>query len=82
MSQRYNDNIKRPKLKGNQLGLSKIFSFCWEIEQRALGRGESTALVRLLSIRMHWKSCSIFPLKVATTLLSGSRKGAVELVAT
>ena len=82
MSQRYNDNIKKPKLKGNQLGISKIYAFCWEIQQRALGRGESTALVRLLSMRIHWKSCSIFPLKVATTLLSGSRKGAVELVAT
>ena len=30
-----------------------------------------------LSMRIHPKSCHIFPLKVAATLLSGSRKGTV-----
>ena len=44
MSQRYNDNIKRPKLKENQLGILKMFAVCQKILQRALaGQGESTA---------------------------------------
>ena len=77
MSQRHNGNTKRPDLKGNQLGIFKIYAFCWKIQQRALGPGESAAGVMCLSIRIHPKSCCIFPLKVAATLLSGSRKGAV-----
>ena len=36
---------------------------------------ESTAGVTYLSMRMHPKNCCIFPLKVATNLLSGTRKG-------
>ena len=39
--------------------------------------GESTARVTYLSMRIHPKSCRIFPLKVSATLLNGSRKGAV-----
>ena len=39
--------------------------------------GESAAGVSYLSIRIHPKSCRIFPLKVSATLLNGSRKGAV-----
>ena len=39
--------------------------------------GESTAGVTYLSMRIHLKSCRIFPLKVSATLLNGSRKGAV-----
>ena len=39
--------------------------------------GESAAGVTYLSMRIHLKSCSIFPLKVSATLLNGSRKGAV-----
>ena len=35
---------------------------------------ESVAGVTYLSMRMHPKNCRIFPLKVATTLLSGSRR--------
>ena len=73
MSQRYNENIKRPKLKENQLGILKIYVFCQKIQQRASGPGESTAGVTYLSVRMHGKSCCIFPLKVAAILLSGSR---------
>ena len=38
----------------------------------------SSAGVTYLSLRMHLKSCHIFPLKVAATLLSGSMKGAAE----
>ena len=43
MSQRYNDNIKRPKPKENQLGVLKIYTFCQKIQQKASGPGESTA---------------------------------------
>ena len=39
--------------------------------------GESAAGVTYLSMRIHPKSCCIFPLKVSATLLNGSRKGAV-----
>ena len=39
--------------------------------------GESTAGVTYLSMRIHPKSCHIFPLKVSATLLNGSRKGTV-----
>ena len=28
MSQRYNDNTERPKLKENHLGILKIYVFC------------------------------------------------------
>ena len=63
--------------KENQLGILKIYTFCQEIQQRASGPGENTAGVTNLFIRIHLKSCCIFPLKVAATLLSGSRNGAV-----
>ena len=39
--------------------------------------GESAAGVTYPSMRIHSKSCCIFPLKVSATLLNGSRKGAV-----
>ena len=39
--------------------------------------GESAAGVTYLSMRIHPKSCCIFPLKVSATLLNGSRKDAV-----
>ena len=35
MNQRYNDNIKRPKLQDTQLEILKMFTFCWKIQQRA-----------------------------------------------
>ena len=35
MSQRYNDNKKRPKPKENQLGILKVYIFCWKIQLRA-----------------------------------------------
>ena len=38
---------------------------------------ESAAGVTYLSMRIHPKSCCIFPLKVSATLLNGSRKGTV-----
>ena len=40
--------------------------------------GESAAGVTYLSMRIHPKSCRIFPFKVSATLLNGSRKGTVE----
>ena len=39
MSQRYNDNIKRPTPQDTQLG---IYTFCWNIQQMASSPGEST----------------------------------------
>ena len=42
-------------------------------------RVQERALLKLRTYkRIHLKSCCILPLKVAATLLSGSRKGAVE----
>ena len=78
MSQRYNDNTKRPKLQDTQLGMLKFYVFCWKIQQRASGPGESAAGVTYQSLRIYPKSCRIFPLKVAATLLSGSRRGEVR----
>ena len=63
---------KRSKPKENQLGILKIYAFWQKIQQRASGPGESTAVVTYLSMRIHPKSCRIFPLKVETALLSGS----------
>ena len=40
MSQRYNDNVKRPKSKENQLGILKIYAFSRKIRLRTLGPGE------------------------------------------
>ena len=41
MRQRYNGNTKRPKLKENQLGISKFYIFCWKISRgpRVQSRG-------------------------------------------
>ena len=39
--------------------------------------GESTTVVTYLSMRIHPKSCCIFPLKVSATVLNDSRKDAV-----
>ena len=65
-------------LKDNQLEILKIYEFCQKIQQMASGPGESTAGVTYLSMKkIHPKSCCIFPWKVATTLFSGSRKGAI-----
>ena len=77
MSQRYYDNTKRPKPQETQLGIRRIYAFCWKIQQRASGPGESAAGVTYLSMRIHPKSFCICSLKVATTLLGGLRKGSV-----
>ena len=64
-------------MKENQLGILKIYAFWQEIQQRASVSGESAAEVTYLSMRINPKSCCIFPLKVETSLLSGSMKGAI-----
>ena len=46
MSQTYYDNIKKPKLQDTQLGILKIYTFCQNIQQRALCPRESTAGVK------------------------------------
>ena len=43
-------NTKRPKPKENQLGILKIYAFCWKIQQRASGPVESTIGVTYLNI--------------------------------
>ena len=65
MSQTYNYNIKRSKLQDIQLGILKVYAFCWKIQQRALGPGESAEGVTIICL---WEY---------TQELSGSRKGAV-----
>ena len=77
MSQRYNDNTKRPKPKENQLWIFKIYACCRKNQQMVLGPGESTTWVTYISMGIHPKWCPIFPLKVFTTLLSDSRKDGV-----
>ena len=71
MSQRYNDNTKRPKPKENQLGILRIYAFCRKIQLRASGPRESAAGVTYLSMIIHPKRCRIFSKKVAATLISG-----------
>ena len=77
MSQRYNINTKRTNPKENQPGIQKFYAFSQKIQLRALGSGESAAGVTYLSVRTHAKSCRIFPLKVAATFFSDSRKSAI-----
>ena len=74
MSQRYNDNIKRQKPKENQLGILNLH-ISPENSEEGLGSRRECCW-HYVSMRIHPKSCRIFPLKVAATLLSGSRKGA------
>ena len=48
MSQRYNDNTKRPQLKENQPEILKIYVSCRKIQQRGLDPGDGTAVVTYL----------------------------------
>ena len=75
MSQIYNDNTRRPKPTENQLGILGISS--WEFMHFTGNSAEGAAGTTYLSLRICPKSCFIFPLKVASTLLSGSGKDAV-----
>ena len=65
MNQIYNGNTKRPKLKENKLEILGILS------------REFMYSGYICIFENTPKSCCISPLKVATTLLSGSGKGAV-----
>ena len=60
MSQRYNDNTKRLKLKENQLGILTTYAFCWKIQQSASGPGGSADGVMYLSVIIHLKICCNF----------------------
>ena len=77
MSQIYN-NTKRPKPKENQQGILGIwfkeFTNFAGNSAEGLRSGESAAGATYLSLRIHPKSLYLSPLKVATTLLSGSGK--------
>ena len=77
MGQRYNDNTRRQKPKQNQPGILKNYAFFRNIQQRASDPGKTAAGVTYPSMRIHPKSCCIFPLKITATLLSGSTKGAI-----
>ena len=72
--------MAKTKIKSaGMLGISvREFTHFAEVQQKASGPGESAVGVANLSMRIHPKSCHIFPLKVATTLLSVSRKCTVE----
>ena len=79
MSQIYNRTIKRRKLKENQLGILGItfmeFTHFAGNQQRASVPGENREYTQKGALRIHPKSCCIFLLKGAATLLSGSGKG-------
>ena len=81
MSQIYNDNTKRPKPKENQLGILGISSreFMHYVGNSAEGLGSTRQHYKgyISTFENTPKSCRISPLKVATTLLSGSGKGTV-----
>ena len=77
MNHTYNDNTKRPKPKENQLGILEISSreFTHSVGNSTEGLG--CRREHCCGFANTLKSCRISPLKVATTLLSGSGKGAV-----
>ena len=81
MSQIYNDNTKRPKPKENQLGIlgisSREFTHFARNSAEGLGSRKKRCWDYDLSLRICPKCCYIFPIKVAATLLSGSRKCAI-----
>ena len=57
MSQRYNENIKRPKPQDTQLCILKIYAFCWKTQQRASGPGEiAVGVTQYLSLRTQPKN--------------------------
>ena len=81
MRQRYNGNTKRPKPKENQLGIlgisSREFTHYVGNSAEGLGSRRERCWGYVSIFENTFKSCRISPLKVATTLLSGSGKGAV-----
>ena len=82
MTKADNDNTKSLKSQDTQLEISKIYAFCQKIQQGTSGPGESP--VEVISIFENTSKFlilkSIFPLKVAATLLSGSRKPSWTIV--
>ena len=72
MSQSYNNNTKRPKLKNTKLVILKIYTFCQKIKQKVSDPGESAAGVTSRR-ECCWgyvpKSYLIVHLKVAATSL-------------
>ena len=81
MSQIYNGNTKRPKLKENKLGIlgmsPREFTHSVGNSAEGLGSRRERRWGYISIFENTSKSCCISPLKVATTLLSGSEKGAV-----
>ena len=81
MSQIYNDNTKRSKPKENQLAIlgtsSGEFMHSVGNSTESLGSRRECCWGYVSVFENTPKSCCISPLKVATTLLGGSGKGAV-----
>ena len=81
MSQRYNDNTQRPKLKENQQGIlgisSKEFMHFSGNSAEGLGSRRERCWDHVFFFENMPKKCYIFPLKVAAILLIGSGKDAV-----
>ena len=81
MSQIYNENIKRPNPKENQLGSleisSKEFTNSVRNSVEGLGSRKEHCWGYVSIFENTPKSCHISPLKVVATLLNGSGKGAV-----
>ena len=73
MSQRCNENTKP---LDTQLMILKIYAFCWKFQQRVSGARDSTVGVTSVYEKTPGKLPHL-PLKVAATLLNGSRKGTV-----
>ena len=81
MSQIYNNSTKRPKPKENQLGILEVSSmeFMYFAGNSAQGLGSRREhFWHHVSLRIHPKSCRIFPLKVVAALHRGSGKCAVR----
>ena len=73
MSQTYNDNTKRLKPKGNQLGIlgisSRKFMYSFGNSAESLGSGRECCWGYVSIFENTIKSCCISPLKVASTLI-------------
>ena len=80
MGQIHNDSTKRPQIKENQLGISKISAreFMHFAGNSAEGLGSRRGHCwGYISMRIHPKSFCTVLLKVVAILLSGLREGTV-----
>ena len=71
------DLVKTQKGQVERKSARDIKKFRILPKNSAEGLGREHCLVTYLSMRIHPKSCCIFPLKVETTLIGGSRNGLI-----